>query len=241
MIRVGWTGAYSGLRRGRPCMSAGVSRKIVFAKRMPVAFGEVDSELKRLIDEEYTLPPIYGSHKMVVHLVRYGHRVNSKRVQRSLHYLFLAGMALGWNISAAHLQHKVYHDEVHREPVSLGLLYKIQHQKGKLVRLKQGNVFDLEVELHQSPATFVQWMGQISSAENHELHCVPSVFAYGLMLFSGSVASLYKAIYYWFPDHESSPLWSTSAFAIKWPTYRESQLADRDAKGQVCADSDKCE
>jgi putative transposase len=63
---------------------------------------------KRLIDEEYTKRPFYGSRKMVVHLARCGHQVNRKRAQRLMRSLGLAGMAPGPHKSRVHPQHKVY-------------------------------------------------------------------------------------------------------------------------------------
>jgi len=108
MIRRGWIGVHANLTQKRQCVLAGVSRTTVYVKRKPVAFIEVDEVLKRLIDEEYTRHPFYGSRKMVVHLSRCGHRVNRKRVQRFMRSMFLAGMAPGPNTSAAHPQHKVY-------------------------------------------------------------------------------------------------------------------------------------
>ena len=108
MIRQGWIGIHADLTQKRQCVLAGVSRTTVYAKRKPVVFVEVDEVLKRLIDEEYTRHPFYGSRKMVVHLFRCGHRVNRKRVQRLMRGMFLAGMAPGPNTSAVHPQHKVY-------------------------------------------------------------------------------------------------------------------------------------
>jgi putative transposase len=64
--------------------------------------------LKRLIDEEYTRHPFYGSRKMVVYLGRCGHRVNRKRAQRLMRSMGLAAIAPGPNTSWAHPQHKVY-------------------------------------------------------------------------------------------------------------------------------------
>src|SRR5450830_762918 len=104
----GWIGAHADLTQKRQCVLAGVSRTTVYAKRKPAVVVEVDEVLKRLIDEEYTRHPFYGSRKMVVHLFRCGHRVNRKRVQRLMRAMFLAGMAPGPNTSAAHPQHKVY-------------------------------------------------------------------------------------------------------------------------------------
>jgi putative transposase len=82
MIRHGWIGAHANLTQKRQCVLASVSRTTVYARRKPVVFVEVDEVLKRLLDEEYTRHPFYGSRKMVVHLCRCGHRVNRKRVQR---------------------------------------------------------------------------------------------------------------------------------------------------------------
>ena len=108
MIRHGWIGAHADVTQKRQCVLAGVSRTTVYARRRPVVFVEVDEVLKRLIDEEYTRHPFYGSRKMVVYLGRCGHRVNRKRVQRLMRSMFLAGMVPGPNTSAAHPQHKVY-------------------------------------------------------------------------------------------------------------------------------------
>lgn len=108
MIRHGWIGAHADLTQKRQCVLAGVSRTTVYAKRKAVVVVEIDEVLKRLIDEEYTQHPFYGSRKMVVHLFRCGHRINRKRVQRLMRSMFLAGMAPGPNTSAAHPQHKVY-------------------------------------------------------------------------------------------------------------------------------------
>jgi putative transposase len=102
MIRRGWIGVHTDLTQKRQCVLAGLSRTTVYAKRKPVGCVEVDEVLKRLIDEEYTRHPFYGSRKMVVY------RVNRKRVQRLMRSMFLAGMAPGPNTSAVHPQHKVY-------------------------------------------------------------------------------------------------------------------------------------
>lgn len=90
------------------CALAGVSRSAVYARQKPKPIALDDEVLKRLIDEEYTRHPFYGSRKMVVYLGRCGHCVNRKRAQRLMRSLGLAGMAPGPNTSRAHPQHKVY-------------------------------------------------------------------------------------------------------------------------------------
>ena len=94
------------------CALAGVPRATLYARqkaKLLVGVGvERDDLLKRLIDEEYTRHPFYGSRKMVVYLGRCGHTVNRKRAQRLMRTMGLAGMAPGPNTSRAHPQHKVY-------------------------------------------------------------------------------------------------------------------------------------
>ena len=92
----------------RQCKLAGVSRATVYAQRKPAPTSEQDLELLRLIDEQYTRRPFYGSRKMVTYLKVQDHRVNRKRVQRLMRILGLAGMAPGPNTSRSHPQHKVY-------------------------------------------------------------------------------------------------------------------------------------
>lgn len=87
---------------------AGVSRATVYARRVPKPASEQDLELLRLIDEQYTRRPFFGSRKMVPFLRTQGHGVNRKRVQRLMRILGLAGMAPGPNTSRPHPLHLVY-------------------------------------------------------------------------------------------------------------------------------------
>lgn len=108
MTRRGWIGVHDEVSQKRQCVLAGVVRGTVYAQRNPKSSDEGEEVLKRLIDEEYTRHPFYGSRKMVVYLGRCGHRVNRKRAQRLMRSMGLAGMAPGPNTSWAHPQHKVY-------------------------------------------------------------------------------------------------------------------------------------
>jgi putative transposase len=87
---------------------AGVSRATAYAHRIPRPILATDGVLLRLLDEEYTRRPFYGSRKMVESLKTQGHRVNRKRVQRLMRQLGLAGMAPGPNTSRAHPPHLIY-------------------------------------------------------------------------------------------------------------------------------------
>jgi putative transposase len=90
------------------CVLAGVSRATVYAQQKPKLVDGSDLLFSRLIDEEYTRRPFYGSRKMVVFLKERDHIVNRKRVQRLMRQMGLAGMAPGPNTSRPHTEHKVY-------------------------------------------------------------------------------------------------------------------------------------
>ena len=85
-----------------------MARATVYARKVLQTSPEADLLHCRLIDEQYTRRPFYGSRKMVVYLKSLGHCINRKRVQRLMREMGLAGMAPGPNTSRAHPKHKVY-------------------------------------------------------------------------------------------------------------------------------------
>ena len=93
MIRQEWIDGGDAMAIVRQCVLAGVSRATVYAQQKPKPVDESDLRVSRLIDEEYTRRPFYGSRKMAIFLKKAGLRVNRKRVQRLMRQLGLAGMA----------------------------------------------------------------------------------------------------------------------------------------------------
>jgi putative transposase len=108
MTRQRWIGRTDEVAVVRQCELAGVSRATVYAQKNPCSVDTLDLLHSRLIDEEYTRHPFYGSRRMVVFLNKAGHVVNRKRVQRLMRAMGLAGMAPGPNTSRKHPEHKVY-------------------------------------------------------------------------------------------------------------------------------------
>ena len=108
MTRQAWVDAGSGVSVVQQCVLVGVSRATIYAHQKPRWTDESDLMLIRLIDEEYTRHPFYGSRKMVIFLGTTGHAVNRKRVQRLMRQMGLVAMAPGPNTSRAHPEHKVY-------------------------------------------------------------------------------------------------------------------------------------
>ncbi|MBS3935576.1 MAG: dTDP-4-dehydrorhamnose 3,5-epimerase [Sulfuritalea sp.] len=101
--------------------------------------------------------------------------------------------------------------------------------QGKLVRVVQGEVFDVAVDLRKSSSTFGRWVGEILSAENKRQLWIPPGFAHGFLTLSATAEFLYKTTDYHSPEHERGLLWSDPALGIAWPIDGEPQLAAKDA------------
>ena len=114
-----------------------------------------------------------------------------------------------------------------------GLHYQIQHPQGKLVRVTQGEVFDVAVDLRRKSPHFGQWVGVVLSADNHRQLWVPPGFAHGFVVTSDTAEFLYKTTDYWYPEHERSLLWNDPAVGVVWPIHDQPQLAAKDAVGKA--------
>ena len=119
-----------------------------------------------------------------------------------------------------------------------GLHYQIRHPQGKLVRVVQGEVFDVAVDLRRASPTFGRWVGERLSAENHRQLWIPPGFAHGFVVLSDSAEFLYKTTDYWFPEHERSLRWNDPALAIDWRVQGQPLLAAKDAAAPLLRDAE---
>ncbi|NLP61653.1 dTDP-4-dehydrorhamnose 3,5-epimerase [Paraburkholderia sacchari] len=119
-----------------------------------------------------------------------------------------------------------------------GLHYQVQHAQGKLVRVVEGEVFDVAVDIRRSSPNFGKWVGVNLSAENHRQLWVPPGFAHGFVVISESAQFLYKTTDYWFPEHERSIVWNDPEIGIEWPIDFEPLLAAKDAAGKRLAEAE---
>jgi putative transposase len=103
MIRQGWIDKRDAVPLARQCILAGVSRATFYARQKPRLVDDSSLLLSRLIDEEYTRHPFYGSRKMVAFLKTAGYAVNRKRIQGLMREMGLAGMTPGPNTSRQRL------------------------------------------------------------------------------------------------------------------------------------------
>jgi dTDP-4-dehydrorhamnose 3,5-epimerase len=119
-----------------------------------------------------------------------------------------------------------------------GLHYQIQQPQGKLVRVVQGEVFDVAVDLRKSSKTFGQWVGEILSAENKRQLWIPEGFAHGFIVVSDTAEFLYKTTDYYAPAHERCILWSDTTLQIAWPQGIQPILSAKDAQGKAFAEAE---
>ena len=121
-----------------------------------------------------------------------------------------------------------------------GLHYQMQHTQGKLVRVVQGEVFDVAVDLRRSSPTFGQWVGEVLSADNKKQLWVPEGFAHGFYVMSETAEFVYKCTDYYSPEHDRSLLWNDEDIAIDWPLVNGQQplLSDKDKNAKTFAQAD---
>jgi dTDP-4-dehydrorhamnose 3,5-epimerase len=120
-----------------------------------------------------------------------------------------------------------------------GLHYQIQHPQGKLVRVVQGQVFDVAVDLRQSSVTYGQWVGVYLDAQKHQQLWVPPGFAHGFVVLSETAEFLYKTTDYWYPAHERSLRWDDPTVGIDWPMTGKPLLAAKDAAAALWTEAEK--
>lgn len=113
-----------------------------------------------------------------------------------------------------------------------GLHYQLApHAQGKLVRVVQGEVFDVAVDIRKDSKTFGQWVGAHLSAENKNQLWIPPGLAHGFVVLSETAEFLYKTTSYYAPQAERSLRWNDPTLAIDWPINAEPILADKDRQG----------
>ena len=112
-----------------------------------------------------------------------------------------------------------------------GLHYQLQQAQGKLVRVTQGAVFDVAVDIRKSSPTFGKWVGCELSDTNHRQFWVPAGFAHGFVVISESADFLYKTTDYYAPAHEKCIAWNDPSIGIQWPEGITPLLSTKDQQG----------
>lgn len=112
-----------------------------------------------------------------------------------------------------------------------GMHYQIEQAQGKLVRVTQGEVFDVAVDLRTSSPTFGQWEGTTLSADNKRQMWIPPGFAHGFLVLSDTAEFLYKTTDFYAPRFECCLKWDDPEVGIKWPLQDTPILSAKDSQG----------
>ncbi|NYH98062.1 dTDP-4-dehydrorhamnose 3,5-epimerase [Cupriavidus plantarum] len=109
-----------------------------------------------------------------------------------------------------------------------GLHYQLARPQGKLVRVTEGEIYDVAVDIRRGSPTFGRWTGHHLRAEEHELTWIPPGFAHGFLVLSDFAEVSYKVTDYYDAASERSVLWNDPTLAIDWPMTVPLLLSDKD-------------
>ena len=98
-----------------------------------------------------------------------------------------------------------------------GLHFQRKHSQGKLVRVTQGEVFDVAVDLRTGSPTYGQWDGVILNEENKKQFYIPKGFAHGFLVLSDDAVFNYKCTDFYSPEYDGGVMWNDPEINIEWP------------------------
>jgi len=122
-----------------------------------------------------------------------------------------------------------------------GLHYQIQHVQGKLVRVAEGEILDVAVDLRRSSAGFGKWEAVRLSGQNKRMLWIPAGFAHGFRVISETAHVLYKATDYYAPEYERTIAWNDPDLKIKWEVGDEPIVSAKDQRGVSLRDAETFE
>jgi len=117
-----------------------------------------------------------------------------------------------------------------------GLHLQLRRPQGKLIRVVEGEIFDVAVDVRRGSPTFGQWAGSVLTAENFKQMYVPPGFAHGFCVVSAAAQVEYKCTDFYDPEGELGIAWNDPQLAIAWPVM-EPLLSQRDARHPTLAEA----
>jgi dTDP-4-dehydrorhamnose 3,5-epimerase len=112
-----------------------------------------------------------------------------------------------------------------------GLHYQIKQAQGKLVRVVEGEILDVAVDLRRSSAAFGRWESVRLSGANKRMLWIPAGFAHGFSVLSEKAHVLYKATDFYAPEHERTLMWNDPELNINWELQGEPIVSAKDQRG----------
>lgn len=119
-----------------------------------------------------------------------------------------------------------------RKGVLRGLHFQKHFPQDKIVRVVNGEVYDVAVDLRPGSATFGKWHGVVLSAENKKQFYIPKNFAHGFLVLSDYAEFTYKCSDFYHPDDEGGLIWNDPEIGVEWPLQEGVELifSDKDQK-----------
>lgn len=114
-----------------------------------------------------------------------------------------------------------------------GLHFQKAHPQAKLVRVLDGEVFDVAVDLRKGSKTFGKWFGIILSGDNKKMLMIPRGFAHGFLVLSECAVFSYKCDDFYHPEDEGGIIWNDRDINIDWPNITDILLSEKDKKNQT--------
>ena len=128
---------------------------------------------------------------------------------------------------------------ISKRGVLRGLHYQIEKPQGKLIKVNQGCIFDVAVDIRKNSETCGKWYGVELSSENMKQLWVPKGFAHGFYVISDMAEVMYKVDEKYYPNYEHCISWNDEYLDIKWPIYDEPILSTKDKLGISFKDANK--
>ena len=120
-----------------------------------------------------------------------------------------------------------------------GLHYQLPpHAQGKLVRVVQGAVFDVAVDIRKSSPNFGKWVGAMLSADNKQQLWIPPGFAHGFVTLTDTAEFLYKTTDFYAPQSERCIAWDEPSIGVDWHYAEAPQLSAKDLQGPALANAE---
>jgi dTDP-4-dehydrorhamnose 3,5-epimerase len=117
-----------------------------------------------------------------------------------------------------------------------GLHYQIKQPQGKLVRVTDGEILDVAVDVRRSSPTFGHWAAVRLSGKNKRMLWIPVGFAHGFSVISEKATVLYRATNFYAPEHERTLAWNDPELAIRWELEGEPIVSAKDQRGLALRD-----
>jgi dTDP-4-dehydrorhamnose 3,5-epimerase len=114
-----------------------------------------------------------------------------------------------------------------------GLHYQVKHPQGKLVRVAEGEILDVAVDLRRSSPTFGKWEAVRLSGENKRMLWIPVGLAHGFRVLSEKAHVLYKATDFYAPEHERTLAWNDPDLKINWELESDPIVSAKDQRGMA--------